>query len=291
MMLITTIAVIARIISNPLGNVFQKKLTQNGKHPLIVNFITYLLLAFISLFFIRGIDFGSLSVTFWIYSLLGGIAGAIGNGFLVKALESGDLSVLGPVNAYKSVVGLIVGIIILKEIPGIWGLAGMLLIIGGSYFVLDTLEERFSWALLKRKDIQYRLWAMVLTAIEAVFIKNVIIESNSVIAFISWCVFGTVFSLVMLGINRVSLSGSWRTLTLSDGGNFGLLILCMGIMQLTTNYVLANMPVAYGLALFQLSTIVSIFLGYSIFQETAIGRKLFGAIIMIAGSTLIIFFS
>lgn len=188
-MLITTIAVIARIISNPLGNVFQKKLTQNGKHPLIVNFITYLLLAFISLFFIRGIDLGSLSVSFWIYSLLGGIAGAVGNGFLVKALESGDLSVLGPVNAYKSVVGLIVGIIILKEIPGIWGLAGMLLIIGGSYFVLDTLEERFSWALLKRKDIQYRLWAMILTAIEAVFIKNVIIESNPVIAFISWCVF------------------------------------------------------------------------------------------------------
>ena len=49
------------------------------------------------------------------------------------------------------------------------------------------------------------------------------------------------------------------------------------------------MNVGHALALFQLSTIVSILLGYKIFREQAIGRKLLGAVIMIVGSVLIIF--
>ena len=59
-------------------------------------------------------------------------------------------------------------------------------------------------------------------------------------------------------------------------------------MQYTTNYVFSHMNVGYALALFQLSTIVSIFLGYRIFRETDIRRKLLGAIIMVVGSVVII---
>ncbi|EXY30067.1 putative membrane protein, partial [Bacteroides fragilis str. 3397 T10] len=40
--------------------------------------------------------------------------------------------------------------------------------------------------------------------------------------------------------------------------------------------------------LFQLSTIVSIFLGYRIFKEQNIKKKLIGAIIMVIGSGVII---
>ena len=41
--------------------------------------------------------------------------------------------------------------------------------------------------------------------------------------------------------------------------------------------------------MFQLSTIVSIVLGYKIFHEESIVKKLVGALIMIVGSVLIIF--
>lgn len=122
------------------------------------------------------------------------MTGALGNGFLVKALQKGDLSVLGPINSYKSVIGIVVGIILLGEIPNRWGVLGIALIIYGSYFVLDTTEERFSFALLKKSEIQFRLWAMILTAIEAVLVKKVILVSSTTVAFISWCWFGAVFS-------------------------------------------------------------------------------------------------
>jgi drug/metabolite transporter (DMT)-like permease len=225
---------------------------------------------------------------FWVYSVLGGIAGASGNGFLVKALQYGELSVLGPVNSYKSVIGIIGGIILLGEVPDLLGLLGIALIIFGSYFVLDTTKERFTLALLKRSDIQYRLWAMILTAIEAVFLKKVILASSTTISFISWCCFGAVFSLALLFVYRHDIKKEAKKIDNHDSGIFALLIICIGTMQFMTNYTFKHMAVGYALSLFQLSTIVSVLLGYRFFKEQNIWKKLIGSAIMITGSVLII---
>lgn len=192
-MVLTSLAVALRIFSNPLGNVFQKTLIQKNNHPLVINFLTFLLLSILCLFPAIQVDWLSLPASFWYFCLLAGLTGATGNGFLVRALENGDLSVLGPINSYKSVVGMIAGIFLLGEIPNIWGVVGVGLIIYGSYFVLDTMKERFSFSLFKRKDIQYRIWAMILTAIEAIFIKKIILYSSTMVSFIVWCWFGAIF--------------------------------------------------------------------------------------------------
>jgi drug/metabolite transporter (DMT)-like permease len=286
--LFVSIAVLLRIFSNPLGNVFQKQLTAKGIHPLFVNFLTYFLLSVFCLLLVVFINLPLFPQDFWIYSILGGIVGALGNGFIIKALQYGELSILGPVNSYKSVVGIIGGIILLGEIPNLWGLAGVALIIYGSYFVLDTTKERFSFALLKRSDIQFRLMAMVLTAIEAVFVKKVILATNTTIAFISWCCFGALFSLVLLFIYRIDLIKNAKEISKNEFGKFGLLILCVGTMQFSTNYTFEHMSVGYSLSLFQLSTIVSVLFGYRFFREQEIRKKLIGSAIMIIGSVVII---
>lgn len=287
-MIILTLAVLIRILSNPLGNVFQKTLTARGHHPLAVNFLTYAGLSILCLPLAFSVPWTSLPLPFWVYSVLGGLAGAMGNGFLVKALQRGDLSVLGPVNAYKSVVGLITGIFLLGELPNLLGLLGIALIIWGSYFVLDTTEERFSWSLLRRKEIQYRIWALVLTAIEAVFIKKVILHSSVSTAFLSWCWGGALFSFFLLPLYGLRISSATGKVRPPDYATYLYLIACIGVMQLTTNYVLDRMAVGYALSLFQLSTIVSVLLGYRVFREEQIGKKLVGAFIMLAGSVLII---
>ena len=288
MPILLSIAVLLRIFSNPLGNVFQKQLTTKGIHPLVVNFMTYFLLSLICLFIAVFIHWPVLPRQFWVYSILGGIAGALGNGFLVKALQHGELSILGPINSYKSVVGIIVGIILLGEIPNLWGILGIALIIYGSYFVLDTTKERFSFALLKKSDIQYRLWAMILTAIEAVFVKKVILASSTTIAFISWCCFGAVFSFILLFIYRLEINKEVKLIGNRHLGKFAILVVCIGTMQFTTNYTFEHMAVGYSLSLFQLSTIVSILLGYRFFNEVDIRKKLIGSAIMIIGSIVII---
>lgn len=287
-MFLTAIAILLRVLSNPVANVFQKTLTTRGHHPLMVNFLTYFGLSILCLPIAFSVPWQYLPADFWIFSALGGMAGAAGNGLLVKALQKGDLSVLGPINAYKSVVGLILGIFLLGEIPNLWGAVGTLLIIGGSYFVLDTTEDKFSWTLLRRQEIQYRLWALVLTAIEAVFIKRVILASDVNTAFLSWSWSGVLFALLLLPLYRLSTTKEMRSFQKRDLAPYVFLVLCIGIMQLTTNYVFDHMPVGYALALFQLSTIVSVLLGHRVFNETGILKKLLGSVIMIGGSLLII---
>jgi drug/metabolite transporter (DMT)-like permease len=285
---LTAIAVLLRIFSNPLGNVFQKQLTSKGNHPLLVNFLTYMLLSFVCIFIAAFTQWNGLPGEFWLYSVLGGIAGASGNGFLIKAMQKGNLSVLGPINSYKSVVGIFMGILLLGEIPNLWGILGIILIIYGSYFVLDTTKERFSLALLKKSEIQFRVWAMILTAIEAVFVKKVILASSTTMAFISWCCFGAIFSFFLLFIYRLDLKKEVSNIGYSDLNQYILLIFCIGIMQFTTNYTFDHMTVGYALSLFQLSVIVSVLLGHRIFKEQDIRKKLTGSAIMIIGSIVII---
>lgn len=286
--ILISLAVFLRITSNPLGNVFQKQLAGKGNHPLLVNFLTYSLLSMVCLFFIGSIQWAELPRQFWLYALLGGIVGAVGNGFLIKALQKGDLSVLGPINAYKSVVGIIVGVFLLGEILNIWGAIGIILIIYGSYFVLDTTKEKFTLELLNKSEVQFRIWAMLLTAIEAVFTKKVILATSIKLAFISWCIFGALFSFILLQIEKMNFKNEIKKVACADIGKYLLLIICIGTMQFTTNYSLNHLPVGYALSFFQLSTIISVLFGYKIFKEQDIRKKLAGSAIMIIGSVLII---
>lgn len=284
----TLLAVIIRILVNPFSNVLQKQITQKGQHPLFINLATYILLAFISVFLIFDISIQSLDAEFWIYSIAGGITGALGNGFIVKALEKGDLSVLGPINAYKSIVGMLFAFIIIREVPNIWGLMGIGFIIIGSYFVLDTTEEKFSWQQFKTPAIQYRLAALVLTGIQAVLDKKVIEHSNLEIAFAGWSIFGAGFSFVFILFTKISIQKEFKNLDRAILVKYFLLALTVGLMLASTNYTLSHMPVGYALALFQLSILISVVLGYRFFNELHLFKKLMGATIMVIGSALII---
>lgn len=274
---------IIRILANPFANVFQKKLASNFS-TFFINTFTYGGLSCLLLPFILRTDFSSLNNTVWLYGILGGLSGSVGNAFLVKSLSLGDLSLLGPINSYKAVVAMIFGIILLGEIPSLSGILGTVLIIFGSYFVFDTTDEKFSLLFFKRKDIILRFLALFFTALEAIFIKRVISLSDINISFVFWCGFGFLFSLPFAFQKKISVSQfSKKTLLF-----FIFLVLMFGLMQYSTNYVFENMNVSYALALFQLSSVLSVIFGYKFFNETQIRKKLIGTLVMIAGAAVII---
>ena len=66
------------------------------------------------------------------------------------------------------------------------------------------------------------------------------------------------------------------------------LIFAVGIMQYSTNFVFARMNVSYALALFQLSTLLSVFLGANIFKEKNLKNKIIGSVIMVIGAVILI---
>ena len=282
------VAITVRIISNPFSNVLQKKLTQNRQHPLFVNFFSYLILSVCCLFLLADSDIRNLSSEFWIYSVLSGITGAFGNAFIIKALEKGDLSVLGPINAYKSVIGLIFAFLLIGELPDLWGFAGIIFIIAGSYLVLKPENEKLTWSVINTPAIKFRFAALILTGIQAVFDKKIILSSDLEMAFISWCVFGAIFSFVICRIYSIKIIEHISDMKLPVIGGYLALCASTALMVASTNYTFRSMPVGEALALFQISILVSVFLGYKIFQEQGLIKKLAGSIIMIIGSLCIL---
>ena len=279
----TLTALFLRVVSNPLANVFQKKICAESS-SLLCNFYTYFILSILCVPFAFQINWAVLPKEFWFYAIIAGFLCSVGNACLVKALQIGELSVLGPINSYKCIVGMLVAIVVLHEIPLIVGVLGMVLIIWGSWFVFDTQKEGFSLELLKRKDIILRFTALFLMGIEAVFLKKVILLSSPVISFMLWCWAGAFFAFWLIILFRKNFAPIKK----ADVQKYVIVCSMLATMQLTTNYVFKHIEVGYALALFQLSTLVNLWFGYKFFHETDMKKKLIGTLIMIVGSVIVI---
>ena len=276
----TILYLILRILSNPFANAFQKKIVQKDS-AILSNFYVYLLLATGCLIpFCKEVT--GITPEVYGYASFAGILCTMGTICLIKALERGELSVLGPINSYKCIIGLISAYIFLGEVPGWWGIIGMVLIIYGSRFIFETTKEGFSLELLKRRDIQLRFAALFFSGVEAGILKKVISLSSPEISFYLWCIFGAVFTFIVLIMSKERIK---RPENIRDYIVVGV---SLAIMQLSTNKVFAGMDVGLALALFQLSTLVTLLLGYKMFKEREIKKKLVGSLIMIIGSAIIL---
>lgn len=272
-MYLTLAGILIRIFSNSYLNVFQKILTTRGEKSSVINFYTYLGLSLAGVLFLHQVSLNILPLV-----LIMGFLGALWNFFIIKALSIGELSTLAPINSYKPVVALIFGIIFLHEIPTISALLALVLIITGTYFVLG------GWGKSKNRNIIaifYRILALICSGTEAVFIKKIILITGTTNCFILWALSGLLFSSIIVAFSR-------HKPVIKEYKYQFLLILAVGIMQYSTNFVFAGMNVSYALALFQLSTLLSVFLGVNIFNEKGLKKKIAGSIIMITGAVILI---
>jgi drug/metabolite transporter (DMT)-like permease len=291
--MLTTLFVITRIISNPLSNVFQKKLAgQQSTGPIFIIFITHALLSLAAFPALLAMHPLQLSSQFWFNILLCAVLAFAGNSLIVMALRDTDLSILGPINAYKSVISVGLGIVLLGEYPGLSGIAGILMILLGSYYILDKgTRQAGAITISINRGILLRLLALVFSATEAIFLKKALLFSSPMITFLAWCVLGVpIGGLGVLLLDRGSLS-SGLTILRHTPRLFLQLALTTGLMQLSTLYTFGALQVGYSLALFQVSTLLTVLFGYQFFQEKNIARRLFGAGIMVLGAILIISFN
>lgn len=279
----TYLVVLLRIVSNSLANLFQKKAVYNNS-GIIVNLYSYFLMSLICIFPAIFVDWTKYSLEFWLHVLLAGLLCTVGTIALIEALKIGELSELAPINSYKAIVGLISAFIFLHEVPTSKELLCVFLIVLGSYFVLDNEQLRFSYKTFLRKDVLLRLFALICTGIEASILKKIIVMSSFNIALILWAFSGFLCSLIIFMLlnpknifdNRIDVKQLW------------LIAIFLLIMQLSTNYVFSKLNVGISLALFQLSSLVSIYFGYKIFNESNIFKKIIGTLIMLLGTTIMI---
>lgn len=291
--------VLARVVANPFSNVFQKVLTGRAAGPVFVICATHGLLTLAcgpALLLHRP----ELRPGFWPNVWLCAGLAVTANALLVAALRRTDLSVLGPINAYKAVVSLVPGAILLGEVPRPLGLVGIGLIVAGSYFLAEKRaadgESRAGrWGrLLRDRGVQYRFAALVLSAVEAVFLKRALHASTPLATFAVWAVLGFVVSsaaVLLMGVFRRSAEGEiGRELHVfrDNARPYLMLGLTTGVMQFCTLASFQALQVGPALALFQTSTLLTVVLGHRLFREPDFARRMAGSLVMVCGAALIV---
>jgi drug/metabolite transporter (DMT)-like permease len=285
---LTVTFVLTRIVANPVSNVFQKKLADRGAHPVWIIAVTHALLTAVAAPLLGVVSSVELQPGFWTDMALCALLAVTGNVLLVYALRSTDLSILGPINAYKAVVSLALGVVLLGEIPTVKGFAGVLLIVAGSGFVVERGSGSAFARFFRDRGVQLRFAALAFSATEAVFLKRAILRSSPETAFLYWSILGLPVGAAAaaflvrgtIGRETARFRLHWRT--------YVWLALSTGLMQLTTLLAFGRLQVGYSLALFQLSSLISVVLGYRYFEERDIRRRLAASAIMVAGAVLIV---
>ncbi|WP_041928555.1 DMT family transporter [Methylotenera mobilis] len=282
--------VAGRLMFSLASTVYQKKLAQHGLHPFYIVAATYLVLGVLAAPLLQMIQFSSLRHDFWLNIWLASLFDVAGWMFLVLSLSKTDLSVFGPLNAYKVVASMLLAALFLHEVPSAQGLSGVLLIIIGSFFLMPakaaTQANRIG-GLLRDKGVQARFLSIFLFSVGTVFLKKSVAD-GVLETMVFWSLIG--LPLVLLS-NYFFLPNSvaeqikttkqhWYSVSLIGAMVFA--------MQYFTLLLLANMLVAYALALFQLGMVLQVLIGYRLFNEKDIARKLLASLVMMAGSLLVL---
>lgn len=281
--------VLGRLLFSAFSNVFQKQLTHRGLHPFFIVFASYLVLAIICLPLLWTFNPFELSTRFWINIFFAALLDMAGTLFLVMSLSRTDLSVFGPLNAYKVVISMLLAMLFIGEIPSLQGFLGVCVIVAGSYFLFPPKSHQGRmWHLFTEKGVQFRFLSILLFSIGTLPLKNAVIAGGALPTTVFWCLIG----LPLAGVAQlIFVRDNFRDdLVLAKNQVYPLLYLgCLiFLMQYMTMLVFSQLLVAYSLALFQLSMVLQVFLGYRIFNEKHIFRRLAACLVMVGGSLMVL---
>jgi drug/metabolite transporter (DMT)-like permease len=225
-----------------------------------------------------------------------------------RALASSDISLAVPMLSFTPLFLVGTAAIFLGEIPSALGIAGIITIVAGSYFlnmaqghtrITDPFRNMFT-----NPGVMAMLTVAFLYAVAINFDKLVVQNSDAI--------FGSGFEFLLLGSSfgvlaahgyyrqhTGNISGTygkpappaalhlqWKYLTLA--GLFTGVLITIEAATINTAYLLQIVP--YVIALKRMSVILIVLYGTLIFREKEIMRRLAGAGLMVLGAILILVF-
>ena len=278
------------MLASVTGNVFQKKMSHRGLSPLYITLGGYLVLSLISLPLLSQVTFTNLQHNFWLNITLAALLDMAGTLLLVMSLSKTDLSVFGPLNAYKVVFSTILALLFLGEIPSLQGFTGIAIILAGSVLLFPpkTAGSNRLVSLLKNRGVQLRFFSIGLFSVGTLPLKNAVMTGGPLATTVFWCLIGLpLAALIYVIFSGQSLTKDWQQShsKLRDFLWLGALIFAM---QYCTMLLFEGLLIAYALALFQLSMVLQVFLGNRIFHEGHLYRRLAACGVMIIGCLLVL---
>jgi len=227
-----------------------------------------------------------------------------------RALKSSDISLAIPMISFTPLFLVGTAALILHEIPSAAGIAGIVIIVAGSY-ILNTAEEHEHItdpfrAMVKNPGVLSMLVVAFLYAVAINFDKMVVQNSDTVFGSGIVCfVLGSAFTVLSIVFRHPEcpvvpaghpIETTGQEMKISPGRWLYVLVpcLCVGsiltIESVTINTAYTQQIVPYVIAIKRMSILLIVLYGTFVFREKEIVRRLSGAGLMVFGAVLILLF-
>ncbi len=237
------------------------------------------------------------------------IINILGTTLAFRALKSTDISLAVPMLSFTPLFLIVTAAVMLHEFPSIIGIVGILVLVFGSY-VLNTAAEHESLldpfrSMLSHPGIFSMLVVSFLYAIAIGFDKMIVLNSDTVFGS------GVVFFLLGSAFAAIHCLKRWRGRLPGPGvagdipqpegirifsGSQGLLVagIIIGIlltieaMVINAAYLVQIVP--YVSAIKRTSILITVLYGTMVIREEEVFRRVAGAVLMVCGVVLILFY-
>lgn len=207
----------------------------------------------------------------------------------MKAYKESDLSLSAPFQSFTPAFVLIFSIPLLKEIPSVTGISGILLVTAGGYIM--NVDQNFKKNILApfsklkiEKGPVYMLMVAGIYGLTSVLGKMGVIVTNSTFFAVFYIfILSISFFLLLLILRGFEILRVFKNPLALPLGFF------MSIMIYTHFKAIELIDVAYMISIKRMSMIFSIFLGHFLLREEKFHARLLGGIVMFAGGILISF--
>ena len=228
---------------------------------------------------------------FWVFSLTSIAISLIGGVLAYRAIKIEDISLVSPIAAFNPVFTAIISFIFLNEIITLKGWLGIGLICCGAYLLeISKLKGGLFKpvsSLFRNKGVQLSFMAYFLWAITPLLQKSAIVHTYPLVPpYVSLIgMMGTV--LILTAICRRSLfkgiKFARKYLVL-----FSLLGILGGVGQVAAMVAFSSINLGFATAVFKLSILFTVILGWLFFKEKNIKDRLLGSSVMLGGVLLLV---
>jgi drug/metabolite transporter (DMT)-like permease len=206
------------------------------------------------------------------------------------ALKSSPISEIAPLSSITPIFTAILAIFLLKEVPTLPKIIGIIIIVIGTYFLNISQVKNGILAPVKKlfqsRGVQLYFFANLLWSITPVLQKNAILNTipktpmfASLVDFSVIVILLLPFAIQRIRIKKINIKRYfWIFLLL---GFFSALSQYAAYTAFSLTYV------GYANATFKFSSVFMIFLGFIFFKEKNIKEKLLGAAIMLIGAVIV----
>ncbi|WP_447968999.1 EamA family transporter [Nitrospira sp. M1] len=239
-------------------------------------------------FFLLTSELPLIGPRYWEALLLGGILNVLAFIQFMRALQASDLSLTIPFITFTPIFLLFTSPWIVGEFPGVLGLLGILLIVGGSY-IISIQGEHISWldpfvAMVKEPGPRRMLSVAAIYSLTSNFDKIGVQHSSPIFWSLSINVFMTLALLVIFFLIRPSNTNQSPPIKIS-------LLMLIGLFSATTliahNTALSLASVPSVIAIKRTSVLFAILWGLLILRETNVRQRFIGATLMVIGIGLV----